>query len=701
MMKLPQLPAFRMLALASLLTAATAQADSVLFTIGAFDGGNADFEQESDAYNNAQFYTEPGDYSTVTGGSGPGTEWVGPGSEILQDGPGGLVDPLDPESGQVWAVTPDGFPRALVPGRPVLDIFFQMTAAEAESKALLLETKLFGLGGNSSHDVAVYLNGVAVERKLRVRGDTPWNVYIPANLPGMVFHEGPNVLTLRRTGGGPVIVDGGDNPWIQFDAVKLSANVTPPTELLWQIGTFDNNQADFEQERDDYNNPQFYVMPGDYSGVTGLAGKGGNFPGTEGEIWKDPADDGNGSPDGFPRALVPGRPAVDIYFKLTPAQAASNFLTFHTILFGQGANSSHSVRAYLNGTPIAVGTNITSDLQVDVMIPKFGATSQGYGPLFNAGNNVLSLVRTNGGPIDPDAGDNPWIQFDALSMTTAQTPASVSGLQAFRTVFSAGYYNISTGEFEQESGAYNDPQFYFGPGDYTGIQGGSGAGQVWDGPSGEIWQDGPASTDWATTLNGFPRALIKADWGRPVIDLFFQSGAAAQARALMFTTKLFGMGPDSSHDLEFSLNGNDPFYTGTGIAKDTYVEALIPPGELLDGANVITLKRTGGLNTDTAWIQFDQVELIAQANTLTLPPVTAPAFGISAISRTANGQVTLTWDSVAGAIYKVQTSTTMATAASWTDASSAITASAASTTYTDTNVPAGATVRFYRVLRTQ
>lgn len=697
-MKLPLLPTFRLLAFSSLL-AASAPAQSVVFEIGTFDNANADFEQESDQYNNAQYYAEAGDYSATTGGSGPGTDWVGPEPEILQDGPGGLEDPEDPSSPQVWARTNDGFPRALVPGRPVLDIFFQLTAAEAESKALLFETKLFGLGANSSHDVAIYLNGVAIERKLRVRGDTPWNVYIPSNLPGMVFHEGANVLTIRRTGGGPVTPDGGDNPWIQFDALKLTANVTAPTELIWQVGTFDNSQADFEQESDAYNNPQFYVMPGDYSGVTGLAGQGGNFPGTEGEIWKDPDSDGSATPDGFPRALVPGRPAVDIYFKLTPAQAASNFLAFHTVLFSQGANSSHDVRAYLNGTPIAVGTGITGDLQVDVLIPKYGATSQGYGPVFNAGNNVLSLVRTGGGPVDPEGGDNPWIQFDAVSMTTAQAPAVVSGLQAFRTIFSAGYYNNGVAEFEQESGAYNDPQFYFGPGDYTGIAGGSGAGQVWEGPGGEIWEDGPNAADWATTNNGFPRALLKAEWGRPIIDLFFQSTGAAEARAVLFTTRLFGPGADSSHDVEFSINGK-VFHTETGVANQAYVEAMISPTDIVDGPNVITMNRTGGVNSGNDWILLDQVELISQAKTLTLPAVTAPAFGISSVSRAANGQVTLSWDSTAGAIYKVQASSTMAVN-SWTDASAAITASAASTTFTDTNVPAGATVRFYRVMRTQ
>ncbi|RYD27379.1 MAG: hypothetical protein EOP86_24620, partial [Verrucomicrobiaceae bacterium] len=277
----PIIPSFlRTLPLATAaagLCLATAAADTPVFEIGAFDNANGDFEQESDAYNNAQYYFAPGDYSEVTGGSGPGTLFEGPGSETLQDGPTNVE----------WPATQDGFPRAVVPGRPVLDVFFQLTAAQAASSALLLETKLFGLGGNSSHDIAFYLNNVAISRILRVRGDTPVKLWIPSNIPGMAFHEGGNVLTIRRTAGGPVTAGGADNPWIQFDALKLTANVTAPTELIWQVGTFDNNQADFEQERDDFNNPQFYVMPGDYSGLKGAAGQGGNFAGPDAEIWKD------------------------------------------------------------------------------------------------------------------------------------------------------------------------------------------------------------------------------------------------------------------------------------------------------------------------------------------------------------------------------------------------------------------------------
>lgn len=673
-------------------------AESVVFEIGAFDNANGDFEQETDAYNNPQYYTGPGDYSLTSGGSGLGIDFAGPGAEILQDGPGGLVDPNDPDSGQVWALSTEGFPRAVVPGRPVLDLFFQLTADEVNSSALLFETTLFGLGANSSHDITFYLNNVAFARRIRVRETTPLQLFIPHNIPGMVFHEGPNVLTVRRTGGGLVDPLGVDNPWIQFDALKLTAGVTAPSELIMQVGYFDGSQADFEQERDDYNNPQFYAVPGDYSAVRGMAGQGGNFAGTEPEIWKDPDDEGMGSPDGFPRAMVPGRPAIDIYFKLTAAQAQSNFLGLHTILFSQGENSRHDIRAYLNGTPVAIGQNLIRDTQVDVTIPRLNALSPGYGPAFHAGGNVLSLVRAGGGPIDPDGADNPWMQVDAVSVTTAETPADVAGLEAFRTVFSVGYFNSNANEFEQESGTFNNPQFYASPGDYTQTAGLAGNGDIWEGPEAEIWQDGTDSTTWAQTQDGFPRALIKADWGRPIIDIFFQEQDPTGAKVYLFTTKLFGLGPDSSHDLEFLINGQS-FYTGTEITKDTYVSTLIPAGAVLPGPNVISLQRTGGLNTDTAWIQFDQVELISQAETLELP-TDLPAFGISSISSGTTGKVTLNWESVNGGVYRVQTSPSLLNG-TWTNVSGTITATGTSTSHTDTPMPAGAKALFYRVLREQ
>ncbi|MES2466483.1 MAG: hypothetical protein V4675_04215 [Verrucomicrobiota bacterium] len=691
-MKHPQLT----LALISLtmgLAAARLQADSQVFQIGLFDGQNGDFEQESDAYNTPGYYTEPGDYSATQGNYGFGEDYPGPGAEILQDGPNGTVDPGDPGSAHNWSLSPNGFPRALAPGRPVLDVFFQLSATEAASGALLLETDLFGLGANSFHDLIFYINNVPFHRQLNVRGTTPLKLTIPRNQPGVLFNTGANVLSVRRSGGGLVDAAGPNNPWIQFDALRLTAEVAAPQELIWQIGSPDNGTAEFEQESGAFNNPQYYLAAGDYSTVRGQAGLGGSHAGPDAEIWQDAGGDSAASLEGFPRALVPGRPAVDIYFQLTAQQAQQNHLSFRTILFALGANGSHDVRAYLNGTPIAVGLGITGPLQVETLIPRRGVLAAGMGPEFLTGKNVLSLVRTGGGPVDPLGVDNPWIQFDFLSLATAAAPQTGQRVEAYQTVFSVGNYDSAAGEFEQESGAFNNPSFYADAGDYSLREGKAGFGVNWAGPEPEIWQDGPSGT-WADSNDGFPRALIKQDWGRPIIDVFFQADAGALDGPYLFTTKLFGLGPDSSHDLEFYINGI-PFYTQAAVNKETYVTALLPAGSVEAGGNVISQVRTGGLNTDTAWIQFDQVELITRSTT-TAP---LPAFSITELTRSGAGAVTLTWESEDGARYDLKASSALESG--WATIAPDIAGTAGTTTYTDSAVPANTTRRFYKVARTR
>ncbi len=594
----------------------------------------------------------------------------------------------------------------------MIDIFFQLTESEAASSALKFDVTLIWPGENSSHDLTFYLNNVPFYRRIGITRDTPLEVYIPRNLPipeghDELFRAGPNCLSVRRTGGGDT------NPWIQFDALRLTAEVTAPTELIWQVGWFDEANADFEQESDAFNDPQFHVAPGDYAGIRGKGGPGRLFEGPDPEIWQDgpegpldPENDPEGpsvwslTRDGFPRALVPGRPSVDIYFRLTAEQAQQDYLALHTILFGLGPNSSHDVGAYLNGTPIAFGTGITAPLQVEVLIPRLGVRAPGFGPAFHEGYNVLSLVRTGGGPVDPDGVEmGPWIQFDAVALTTALPPAEPDVVAAYRTVFSIGYEDSRVAEFEQESGAFNDPQYYAAAGDYSAIEGKAGVGGVWEGEGAEIWQDGPEEGDppmhpWADTPEGFPRALVKEEWGRHIIDIFFREDDVSHSSRHLFRTWLFGPGPDSSHDVEVSLNG-EPFFTQGGIDGPTYVSA-IAEGLVRQGANVLSLVRTGGSTNDSSWILLDYVELITQAEAVA-PPV--PAFAITAISPQPEGAVTLTWEAVEGGEYTVQVSENLATLG-WTDLAQQ-TSAGATASYTDTAIPAGTTRRFYRVLRTR
>ncbi len=201
-------------ALAGGLLSAPAFAATPIFQIGLVDNSQAEFEQESDTFNNPQYYIHEGDYGSIIGQSGAGGTWTGP-QEILADGP----------TAAEWPTTPNGFPRALVPGRPVIDIFFQLSTVQALSPALQFETLLFSLGGGSSHDVTFYLNGTPFFTQDAIIGDTPVNVEIPREGGGFTFNDGGNVISLVRDGGGV------DSPWIQFDYVNL--NAVPEPSLAW------------------------------------------------------------------------------------------------------------------------------------------------------------------------------------------------------------------------------------------------------------------------------------------------------------------------------------------------------------------------------------------------------------------------------------------------------------------------------------
>lgn len=202
-------------ALAAGLFPFAAFAATPIFQIGNVDGNQAEFEQESDTFNNPQYYIHAADYAAVIGQAGAGGNWTGP-QEILADGPGA----------DTWANSLNGFPRALVPGRPVIDIFFQLSTVEALSPALQFDTLLFGLGGGSSHDVTFYLNGVSFFTQDGIVGDTPVDVLLPRTGGGFTFNEGGNVISLVRDGGGA------ESPWIQFDYVILNAIPEPSSGLL-------------------------------------------------------------------------------------------------------------------------------------------------------------------------------------------------------------------------------------------------------------------------------------------------------------------------------------------------------------------------------------------------------------------------------------------------------------------------------------
>lgn len=202
-------------ALAAFMSVASldSQAATTIFQIGVVDNSQAEFEQEADAYNNPQFYVHTGNYSAVVGRAGNGANWTG-GPEILSNGP----------TAAEWDDTLDGFPRALVPGRPVIDIFFQMSAVIAQSPSLQFDTKFIGQGGGSSHNVSILLNGTTIFTQSNILTDVPVSVSLPK--ANFTYNEGGNVISFVRDGGTDT------NPWIQLDFVRLDAIPEPSIAML-------------------------------------------------------------------------------------------------------------------------------------------------------------------------------------------------------------------------------------------------------------------------------------------------------------------------------------------------------------------------------------------------------------------------------------------------------------------------------------
>jgi len=102
--------------------------------------------------------------------------------------------------------------------------------------------------------------------------------------------------------------------------------------------------------------------------------------------------------------------------------------------------------------------------------------------------------------------------------------------------------------------------------------------------------------------------------------------------------------------------------------------------------------RAVGLNTDTAWGQFDQAELITRAAAVT--PL--PLFRVTSLIRSRGGAATLTWGSISGANYQVTPSPALESG--W--ATIALGIAGTATTTTDSAVPANATRRFHNIART-
>jgi hypothetical protein len=165
--------------------------------IGTDNNSQADFETESGAGDN--YYLENGDYTSV-------------GGIVWTQGREPLI--VTTNVGDY-----DGFERALVPGDPTENIFFQLNAAQVTPSAQLRFTvDFFSLGATSSHDLEIRLNGTLLRTLPAVTA--PRTEVITGSPSALGAQLGPNKLTVTRTGGSAT------NPFIQFDYLRLETD--PP-----------------------------------------------------------------------------------------------------------------------------------------------------------------------------------------------------------------------------------------------------------------------------------------------------------------------------------------------------------------------------------------------------------------------------------------------------------------------------------------
>lgn len=190
----------------------SAQAVTPIFQIGIKDGNQAEFEQEGGGRNDAQYYVNNGDYTSLTGLSGNGVNWTS-GMEPFKDDINNNL----------------GFPRALVLKDWVIgtDLFFQIGADVALSPYIRFDTTLILSGANTSHTVEFKLNGTTFYSSPTITLTTEQPDHpVVIDIPSANFNVGSNVISMQRTGGV------GDSPWIQFDYINLSAVPEPSLGML-------------------------------------------------------------------------------------------------------------------------------------------------------------------------------------------------------------------------------------------------------------------------------------------------------------------------------------------------------------------------------------------------------------------------------------------------------------------------------------
>lgn len=225
--------------------------------------------------------------------------------------------------------------------------------------------------------------------------------------------------------------------------------------------------------------------------------------------------------------------------------------------------------------------------------------------------------------------------------------ASTLTLRAdFVTLWELGTDNGSQADFSLESGGANPPPGIVSfpdevppgsEGDINFVLGGRDDDYYFAGlypdPIGLVEEDEP----W----KAFERALVPSDPGNRIHFILDEFQAAATNR-LRFTVDTYGLGAnagESSHDLQFLVNGHE-IHAQAGITSPTLFEITVSAGavEAVEGENIFEIFRSGG--SGGAWIQFDYIR--AEVDTdICGDPICQ--FTASAIEVAPGKPVTLNW----------------------------------------------------------
>ena len=143
------------------------------------------------------------------------------------------------------------------------------------------------------------------------------------------------------------------------------------------------------------------------------------------------------------------------------------------------------------------------------------------------------------------------------------------------------------------------------------------------------------------------------------------------------------------------LDGVEVINQVLGVSANTSRDLHIGAGQD-DGLNFPWIGRLDDVGLFRKALSQEEIQQVMTGGvgSLSTPPPTTPFAITNLTGGPASGQVTLTWSSTAGTNYRVQRSTNLA---AWTPVGSVVPGTGATTSFTDSALPAGSPGVFYRV----